>query len=75
MPERVHLIAAARPNFMKVAPLYHALKVGPSLLGSRPEIRFYGTYLNILDNELSQFKFNDNSNNEFMAGIQAEVWW
>ncbi len=23
----VHLIAAARPNFMKVAPLYHALKV------------------------------------------------
>ena len=24
-PERIHLIAAARPNFMKVAPLYHAL--------------------------------------------------
>jgi UDP-N-acetylglucosamine 2-epimerase (non-hydrolysing) len=24
-PKRVHLIAAARPNFMKVAPLYHAL--------------------------------------------------
>lgn len=24
--QRVHLIAAARPNFMKVAPLYHALK-------------------------------------------------
>jgi UDP-N-acetylglucosamine 2-epimerase (non-hydrolysing) len=22
----IHLIAAARPNFMKVAPLYHALK-------------------------------------------------
>ncbi|HEY3588545.1 MAG TPA: carbohydrate porin [Buttiauxella sp.] len=55
--------------------LYHALKVGPSLLGSRPEIRFYGTYLNILDNELSQFKFNDDSKNEFMAGVQAEVWW
>jgi len=55
--------------------LYHALKVGPSLLGSRPEIRFYGTYLNILDNELSNFRFNDNSKNEFMAGVQAEVWW
>jgi UDP-N-acetylglucosamine 2-epimerase (non-hydrolysing) len=26
MPITVHLIAAARPNFMKVAPLYHALK-------------------------------------------------
>lgn len=55
--------------------LYHALKVGPSLLGSRSEIRFYGTYINILDNELSQFKFNDDSKNEFMAGVQAEVWW
>lgn len=55
--------------------LYHALKVGPSLLGSRPEIRFYGTYINILDNELSKFRFNDNSKDEFMAGVQAEVWW
>ena len=26
MSVKVHLIAAARPNFMKVAPLYHALK-------------------------------------------------
>ncbi len=25
-PVRVHLVAAARPNFMKVAPLYHALR-------------------------------------------------
>ena len=24
--QRVHLIAAARPNFMKIAPLYHQLK-------------------------------------------------
>ena len=23
---QIHLIAAARPNFMKIAPLYHALK-------------------------------------------------
>lgn len=30
MPEKtIHLIAAARPNFMKVAPLYHALKREP----------------------------------------------
>ena len=28
-PTRVHLIAAARPNFMKVAPLYHALAAEP----------------------------------------------
>ncbi|KPA10013.1 UDP-N-acetylglucosamine 2-epimerase [Candidatus Magnetomorum sp. HK-1] len=25
-PKKIHLIAAARPNFMKIAPLYHALK-------------------------------------------------
>ncbi|MCQ4444031.1 carbohydrate porin [Enterobacter cloacae] len=55
--------------------LYHALKVGESILGSRPEIRFYGTYIDILDNELSKFQFNDESKDEFMAGIQAEVWW
>jgi UDP-N-acetylglucosamine 2-epimerase (non-hydrolysing) len=29
MPARVHLIAAARPNFMKVAPLFHALAADP----------------------------------------------
>jgi UDP-N-acetylglucosamine 2-epimerase (non-hydrolysing) len=28
-PARVHLIAAARPNFMKVAPLWHALETAP----------------------------------------------
>jgi len=28
-PLRVHLIAAARPNFMKVAPLWHALVAAP----------------------------------------------
>jgi UDP-N-acetylglucosamine 2-epimerase (non-hydrolysing) len=26
MPAEIHLIAAARPNFMKIAPLYHRLK-------------------------------------------------
>jgi UDP-N-acetylglucosamine 2-epimerase (non-hydrolysing) len=29
MAERVHLVAAARPNFMKVAPLWHALAAAP----------------------------------------------
>src|SRR5688500_10774052 len=26
MSQRIHLVAAARPNFMKVAPLWHALE-------------------------------------------------
>jgi len=55
--------------------VYHALKVGPSLLSSRPEIRFYATYIDILDNDLSRFRFNDESKNEVMVGAQAEVWW
>jgi UDP-N-acetylglucosamine 2-epimerase (non-hydrolysing) len=31
-PARVHLIAAARPNFMKVAPLWHALAAAPDFV-------------------------------------------
>jgi UDP-N-acetylglucosamine 2-epimerase (non-hydrolysing) len=31
-PARVHLIAAARPNFMKVAPLWHALTAAPDFV-------------------------------------------
>lgn len=55
--------------------LYHAFKTGSSLLNSRPEIRFYGTWLNITQNELSGFKFHDKNKSELMAGVQAEVWW
>ncbi|HVF46773.1 MAG TPA: UDP-N-acetylglucosamine 2-epimerase, partial [Pyrinomonadaceae bacterium] len=29
MTQRIHLVAAARPNFMKVAPLWHALAAAP----------------------------------------------
>ncbi|MGE0773791.1 MAG: non-hydrolyzing UDP-N-acetylglucosamine 2-epimerase [Sphingomonadaceae bacterium] len=28
-PARIHLVAAARPNFMKIAPLWHALRAAP----------------------------------------------
>ena len=31
-PQTVHLIAAARPNFMKVAPLWHALEAAPDFV-------------------------------------------
>ncbi|MEH0833850.1 carbohydrate porin [Pectobacterium cacticida] len=55
--------------------LYHALKVDTSLFNSRPEIRFYGTYLKILDNEISKFTFPDSKKDQFTLGVQAEVWW
>ncbi|WP_336768382.1 carbohydrate porin [Pantoea endophytica] len=55
--------------------LYHALKVGTSILTSRPEIRFYGTYLKALDNEVDNFSFNRGKSDQFSAGVQAEVTW
>ncbi|PLY39035.1 carbohydrate porin [Pectobacterium carotovorum] len=55
--------------------LYHALKVDTSLFNSRPEIRFYGTYLKLLDNEISKFTFPDSKKDQFTVGVQAEVWW
>lgn len=55
--------------------LYHAFKVGASMFTSRPEIRFYGTYIHLLENELSTFSFQDNKQDQFTLGVQAEVWW
>ncbi|WCG84638.1 carbohydrate porin [Pectobacterium sp. A5351] len=55
--------------------LYHALKVDTSILNSRPEIRFYGTYLKIEDNGISKATFNDSKSDQFSVGVQAEVWW
>lgn len=65
-------------NFIEEAyklTLYHALKVDTSLLNSRPEIRFYGTYIHLTDNELSKFTFPDMKDNQLSFGVQAEVWW
>ncbi|KGT88703.1 porin [Enterobacter cancerogenus] len=55
--------------------LYHALKVDTSMLASRPEIRFYGTYLHVDKNEISNYRFRDNKDDQFSVGVQAEVWW
>lgn len=55
--------------------LYHALKVDTSILNSRPEIRFYGSYLKIEDNDISKATFNDSKSDQFSVGVQAEVWW
>ncbi|MFZ4835446.1 carbohydrate porin [Rouxiella sp. Mn2063] len=57
------------------ATLFHSFKVGTSMLNSRPEIRFYTTYLKALDNEIDNFAFNDNKSDQLSFGAQAEVWW
>lgn len=55
--------------------LYHALKVNTSILTSRPELRFYMTYLRANQNEISNFQFADDKKDQFSVGAQAEVWW
>ncbi|MEF3102585.1 carbohydrate porin [Enterobacter sp. 10-1] len=58
----------------KITP-YHAIKVNTSILTSRPEIRFYGTYMKVKENGISQFEFADAKSDQFTVGVQAEVWW
>lgn len=55
--------------------LFHTFKVNTSMLTSRPEIRFFATYLKSFDNEITQFEFNDYKKDQFTLGAQAEVWW
>lgn len=55
--------------------LFHTFKINTSMLTSRPEIRFYATYLKSFDNEITQFEFNDYKKDQFTIGTQAEVWW
>ncbi|WP_409307017.1 carbohydrate porin [Pectobacterium sp. B1J-3] len=55
--------------------LFHTIKVDTSMLSSRPEIRFYGTWLRVLDNELDKFTFRDDKQDQLSVGVQAEVWW
>ncbi|WP_235801363.1 hypothetical protein [Yersinia pekkanenii] len=35
--------------------MFHTFKVGTSLLKSCPEMRFYSTYLKVLDNEIEKY--------------------
>lgn len=55
--------------------LFHTFKVNTSMLTSRPEIRFYASYLKSLQNGISQFSFADDKDDQLSVGVQAEVWW
>jgi carbohydrate-specific outer membrane porin len=54
---------------------FHTLKVATSMLRSRPEIRFFATYMNADKNEISDFTFSDGGDDQLSVGVQAEVWW
>ncbi|ATI65723.1 carbohydrate porin [Edwardsiella tarda] len=55
--------------------LFHTFKVDTSMLRSRPEIRFYSTYLKTQRNEITQFAFDDDKLDQLSFGVQAEIWW
>ncbi|WP_370545782.1 carbohydrate porin [Edwardsiella tarda] len=55
--------------------LFHAFKVDTSMLRSRPEIRFYSTYLKTQQNEITQFAFDDDKLDQLSFGVQAEIRW
>ncbi|MFV0264661.1 MAG: carbohydrate porin [Kluyvera sp.] len=61
--------------------LFHTFKVNTSMLTSRPEIRFYATYIKAEDTDLDKAAnnvdtvFEDGKNDQFAVGAQAEIWW
>ena len=59
--------------------LFHNLKVGTSLLRSRPEIRFYVSYLKSEENDIlgaSGYAYgNGQFDDQVSAGVQAELFW
>ena len=55
--------------------LFHTFKVNTSMLTSRPEIRFYATYIKAEDTDLDNFTFEDQKTDQFALGAQAEIWW
>ncbi|MFH7117451.1 carbohydrate porin, partial [Klebsiella pneumoniae] len=60
---------------------FHTFKVNTSMLTSRPEIRFYATYIKAQDIDLDKAVnnttsiFEDGKNDQFAVGAQAEIWW
>ena len=54
--------------------LYHSFKVGESILSSRPDIRFYLSYIESLNNDISKFEFNGKKR-QISFGVQTEVWF
>ncbi len=43
------------------------------MLNSRAEIRLYGTWLHVLDNDIDRFTFPDRKKDQFTVGVQTEV--
>ncbi|CAG8998537.1 MAG: Cryptic outer membrane porin BglH [Candidatus Celerinatantimonas neptuna] len=55
--------------------LFHSFKVATSMLRSRPDLRFYTTYMKVLDNDIDSQQFDGNKDHQLSFGAQAEIWW
>ena len=54
---------------------FHTIKVDTSMLGSRPEFRFFTTYIDNTENGVTGHYFANHSNEQLSFGVQAEIWW
>lgn len=54
---------------------FHAWKVATSVLRSRPELRFYASYIDYTDNEITGDTFDNGNTTQLTFGVQTEVWW
>lgn len=55
--------------------LFHELKLGTSTFSSNMDIRFYATWLKVINNQLDDYTFDDDKNNQFSVGVQTELSW
>lgn len=54
---------------------FYIFKVNISMLILCLEICFYVMYIKVLENELDGFIFEDNKDDQFVVGVQVEIWW
>ena len=63
-----------RESGMKTT-LFHDFKLGTSAFKSKMDIRFYATWLKILDNSIDDYTFADEKHDQISFGAQTEIFW
>lgn len=63
-----------RESGMKTT-LFHEFKLGTSAFNSKMDIRFYATWLKVLDNSIDNYTFADEKHDQISFGAQTEIFW
>lgn len=63
-----------RESGMKTT-LFHEFKLDTSTFNSKMDVRFYITWLKILDNSIDDYTFADEKHDQFSFGAQTEIFW